>query len=314
MPASFAAASSAAMSAPGSLASRRLKMALNPIFAISGTDSALVAPAQATVVSRRAKLRTPSTSGLLTCCIPSRLATATGIRNTKCVMRCSPPTAGLLRRAPREPRRGASPHLSASRACVIRSGRRGTGLEIDRQFLQKHLQITPHHQMWNDMDPFARTLAGEQELVERFERHSPLREWALIDGCRDSSGTDAHHQLRKEVSGDDREAGKPALVLSRVQYGQRVDGADVDSPEIRMLAQHRHCTTIGLPLVVVCFDNRAELQRSGDPEAGLEAAKFFRVLLHREPACEECNLSSPWAEAGEELARNCANCERIGRH
>src|ERR1022692_641224 len=68
MSAAFAAAASASRSAPGSVAWRRLMIETKPNFLISGTTSALIAPAQATVVSRRWKLVMPSTVGALTSC------------------------------------------------------------------------------------------------------------------------------------------------------------------------------------------------------------------------------------------------------
>src|SRR5262249_33436931 len=55
------------MFAPCSVGTRRLMIEANPIFFNSGTASAVVAPPQATVVSRRAKLVTPGTVSLVTC-------------------------------------------------------------------------------------------------------------------------------------------------------------------------------------------------------------------------------------------------------
>src|SRR5271156_5793671 len=68
MPAAFAAAASASMSAPGSLGCRRLMIDANPISLILGTTSALIAPVQATVVSRRWKLVIPPTVSEVTSC------------------------------------------------------------------------------------------------------------------------------------------------------------------------------------------------------------------------------------------------------
>src|SRR6266550_384292 len=68
MPATFAASASASTLAPASVGSRRLLIDLNPIFFSSGTASGVVAPPQATVVSSLAKLVTPGTVGLVTCC------------------------------------------------------------------------------------------------------------------------------------------------------------------------------------------------------------------------------------------------------
>src|SRR5215470_15234909 len=73
MPAAFAAAASASMLAPSSVGWRRLMIDLNPNFLISGTASGVVAPAHATVVSSRAKLVTPGTVALVTCCAPAGL-------------------------------------------------------------------------------------------------------------------------------------------------------------------------------------------------------------------------------------------------
>ncbi len=55
------------MSAPASLACRRLTTDAKPIFLMAGIDSADVAPAHATVVSSRLKLRTPFSSSVVTC-------------------------------------------------------------------------------------------------------------------------------------------------------------------------------------------------------------------------------------------------------
>src|SRR5262249_39013649 len=56
MPAALAAAVSPSMSAPCSVARRKLNIALNPIFLISATADGVTAPAHATVLSRRAKV------------------------------------------------------------------------------------------------------------------------------------------------------------------------------------------------------------------------------------------------------------------
>src|ERR1700680_5322881 len=68
MSAAFAAASSASRFAPSSLACRKLMIDAKPNFLISGTAVALIAPEQATVVSRRWKLVMPSTDSLVTSC------------------------------------------------------------------------------------------------------------------------------------------------------------------------------------------------------------------------------------------------------
>src|SRR5215813_13389618 len=65
-PAALAAAASWSISAPGSLASRTLMIARNPICLMAGTASALVAPPHATVVSSRAKLVMPGIVSLVT--------------------------------------------------------------------------------------------------------------------------------------------------------------------------------------------------------------------------------------------------------
>ena len=66
MPTSFAAAASFSISAPGSDGRRRLMIEAKPIFFSPGIASALIAPAQATVVSTCAKLATPGTVGVVT--------------------------------------------------------------------------------------------------------------------------------------------------------------------------------------------------------------------------------------------------------
>src|ERR1700687_6001549 len=59
MAAALAAAASPSISAPGSLARRRLMIDANPIFLIPATDEGVTAPAQATVVCTCAKLVIP---------------------------------------------------------------------------------------------------------------------------------------------------------------------------------------------------------------------------------------------------------------
>src|SRR5947207_13598359 len=71
MPAALAEAAVSSIAAPGSLGTRTLMMDAKPIFLISGTAVAFVAPAQATVVSSFAKLVTPATFSLVTCCAPA---------------------------------------------------------------------------------------------------------------------------------------------------------------------------------------------------------------------------------------------------
>src|SRR5580700_2426491 len=68
MSAAFAAASSTGRFAPSSLGCRKLMIEAKPNFLISGTAVALIAPEQATVVSRRWKLVMPSTFSLVTSC------------------------------------------------------------------------------------------------------------------------------------------------------------------------------------------------------------------------------------------------------
>src|SRR5712671_515004 len=68
MLAAFAAAASPSISAPGSLACRRLMIDAYPIFLIPATAAGVVAPAHAIVVSTRAKLVTPGTVSLVTLC------------------------------------------------------------------------------------------------------------------------------------------------------------------------------------------------------------------------------------------------------
>src|SRR5438270_11659837 len=76
MPASFAAAASPSMFAPFSVGCRTLMIDANPIFLISGTAAAVVAPPHATVVSSRAKFVTPGTDCFVTCCARSGTAVA----------------------------------------------------------------------------------------------------------------------------------------------------------------------------------------------------------------------------------------------
>src|ERR1700741_4787126 len=68
MSAAFAAAASSSRFAPSSVGWRRLMMDAKPNFLISGTAVDLMAPEQATVVSRRWKFVMPSTFSLVTSC------------------------------------------------------------------------------------------------------------------------------------------------------------------------------------------------------------------------------------------------------
>src|SRR5438552_3489133 len=86
MPACLAAAASASISAPGSLACRRLKMAVNPIFLISATADGVTAPAHATVVSTVARFVIPGTVCLVTCAcaaVSDTAITATAVSVSK---------------------------------------------------------------------------------------------------------------------------------------------------------------------------------------------------------------------------------------
>src|SRR4051812_25571521 len=67
MPAAFAAAASFSTSAPSSVARRRFTTETKPIFLTSTTDSGVIAPAQATVVSILARFLMPGTWSLVTC-------------------------------------------------------------------------------------------------------------------------------------------------------------------------------------------------------------------------------------------------------
>src|SRR6266851_9018066 len=84
IPAALEAAASASTFAPGSVGRRRLMIDLNPIFFSSGTASGVVAPPHATVVSSLAKLVTPGTVGLVTCCADAgRTPNTAAIRRTE---------------------------------------------------------------------------------------------------------------------------------------------------------------------------------------------------------------------------------------
>src|SRR5436853_7702697 len=63
------------MSAPGSLASRRLMMDAYPIFLISATAAGVIAPAHATVLSSFAKLLMPGTDSFFTWDCPAAMDT-----------------------------------------------------------------------------------------------------------------------------------------------------------------------------------------------------------------------------------------------
>ena len=65
MPAALASAASCSISAPGSLACRRLMIDAYPIFFNPATAAGVVAPAHAIVVSRREKFVTPGTVSLV---------------------------------------------------------------------------------------------------------------------------------------------------------------------------------------------------------------------------------------------------------
>src|SRR3954470_9764500 len=69
MPAALAAAMLPSMSAPCSVAKRRLMIDAYPIFLISGIAAGVIAPAHATVDSTLAKSRMPGPSCLTTCAL-----------------------------------------------------------------------------------------------------------------------------------------------------------------------------------------------------------------------------------------------------
>src|SRR6516225_3752007 len=69
MSAALAAAMFPSMSAPSSVARRRLMIDAYPIFLISEIAPGVMAPAHATVVSTLAKFRMPGTSCLITCAL-----------------------------------------------------------------------------------------------------------------------------------------------------------------------------------------------------------------------------------------------------
>src|ERR1700674_5816058 len=85
MPAAFAAAASPSISAPGSLACRRLMTDAYPIFFNPATAAGVVAPAHAIVVSRRAKFVTPGTVSLVT---PWAFSVTTSAASTQVRNRC----------------------------------------------------------------------------------------------------------------------------------------------------------------------------------------------------------------------------------
>src|SRR5204863_6432335 len=82
MPAAFAAAMLPSMSAPCSVARRRLMIDAYPIFLISGIAPGVMAPAHATVDSTLAKFRMPGTSCLTTCALAGVAASQTAMPST----------------------------------------------------------------------------------------------------------------------------------------------------------------------------------------------------------------------------------------
>src|ERR1700693_6592427 len=74
MSAALAAASSSGRFAPSSPGCRKLMIDAKPNFLISGTAVALIAPEQATVVSRRCRFVIPSTAWLVNSCARTGVA------------------------------------------------------------------------------------------------------------------------------------------------------------------------------------------------------------------------------------------------
>src|SRR5204863_9720587 len=83
------------MSAPGSLASRRLMMEAYPIFLISATAAGVIAPAHATVLSTFAKLVIPGTDSFFTWDCPAAM-------HTRIVVMSKTETSVLILHANRE--------------------------------------------------------------------------------------------------------------------------------------------------------------------------------------------------------------------
>src|SRR6476660_10425964 len=90
MPAALAAAMFASMSAPCSVARRRLMIDAYPIFLISGIAAGVMAPAHATVDSTLAKFRMPGTSCLTTCALAAAAARHATVNSA------SPGTVGCM--------------------------------------------------------------------------------------------------------------------------------------------------------------------------------------------------------------------------
>src|SRR5689334_3018151 len=100
----------ASMSAPGSLARRRLMIDAYPIFLISWIATGVMAPAHATVDSILAKFRTPGTSCLTTCAFASAAMMHPMTANSAHL--------GISRRMPAPPLERCSLSLRASPVCV----------------------------------------------------------------------------------------------------------------------------------------------------------------------------------------------------
>src|SRR5216683_6533107 len=96
--AAFAAASSASRFAPSSLGCLKLMIDAKPNFLISGTASTLIAPEQATVVSRRWKFVMPSTVSLVTSCAPTGIATSQRLESKAAAIRNCDFMGNLLER------------------------------------------------------------------------------------------------------------------------------------------------------------------------------------------------------------------------
>src|SRR5271169_2535383 len=143
MSAVFAAASSTSRFAPSSLACRKLMIDAKPNFLISGTAVALIAPEQATVVSRRWKFVMPSTVSLVTSCARTGVAASQTLEIKAAAIRNCDFIGNLLWRKVHYPMNASDkpvPSLevdpSFSQTSFVRQVFSSTGFSLWGQFLR----------------------------------------------------------------------------------------------------------------------------------------------------------------------------------
>ncbi len=81
-------------------------------------------------------------------------------------------------------------------------------------------------------------LIAQQIAQQGLNRKPPLRKWPLIEGGHNVSVFYVLDHLRKQISDHNADRAGSALIPDRLEDGQTIRGADVKSPNVRVLRQH----------------------------------------------------------------------------